>query len=81
MDKYVEIIGPCSKWIEGKGWVTKIPVELLKEAGFVKSNPTVNDIRTLHELNPIHEQSSPVVMIVDTIIETEKGIEVRGKRP
>lgn len=47
MQEYVEIIGPCSKWVEGKGWVTKIPVQFLKEAGFVKSNPTVYNIRTL----------------------------------
>ena len=47
MKEYVEIIGPCSRWIEGKGWVTKIPIQLLKEAGFVKSNPKVDDIRIL----------------------------------
>lgn len=41
MKDYVEIVGPCSKWIEGKGWVTKIPVELLKEAGFVKKKQAI----------------------------------------
>ena len=34
--KYAEIIGPCSKYIDGKGWVTQIPEELLKNKGYVK---------------------------------------------
>jgi hypothetical protein len=34
--KYVEIIGPCSKYIDGKGWVTLIPVHLLEQQGFKK---------------------------------------------
>jgi hypothetical protein len=33
--KYVEIIGPCSKWIDGKGWVTQIPEHLLFAKGYV----------------------------------------------
>lgn len=35
MKKYVEIIGPCSKYIDGKGWVTQIPEELLFAKGYV----------------------------------------------
>ena len=34
----IEIIGPCSKYITGKGWVTKVPIRLLNELGFVKIN-------------------------------------------
>lgn len=34
--KYVEIIGPCSKYIDGKGWVTQIPEHLLEAQGFRK---------------------------------------------
>ena len=26
----IEIIGPCSKWVEGKGWVTKVSESLIK---------------------------------------------------
>jgi hypothetical protein len=33
--KYVEIVGPCSKWIDGRGWVTQIPEELLFAKGYV----------------------------------------------
>ena len=35
MKKYVEIIGPCSKYIDGKGWVTLVPEELLFAKGYV----------------------------------------------
>ena len=34
--KTVKIIGPCSKWIEGSGWVTEVPVALLESLGFVR---------------------------------------------
>lgn len=43
MQEYVEIVGPCSKWVEGKGWVTKIPLQLLKKAGFVQIQQEKND--------------------------------------
>lgn len=36
MKEFIEVIGPCSKWIDGKGWVTRIPVHLIENAGFVK---------------------------------------------
>lgn len=35
--KPVEIfIGPCSKWVDGLGWVTEIPIQQLKEKGYIK---------------------------------------------
>lgn len=34
--KTVKIIGPCSKWIEGSGWVTEVPIALLESLGFYK---------------------------------------------
>lgn len=36
MRKHVKIIGPCSKWIEGEGWVTQIPEEVLNNANYHK---------------------------------------------
>ena len=36
MKKFVEIIGPCSKYIDGKGWVTMVPEELLLQLGYIK---------------------------------------------
>lgn len=27
----IKIVGPCSKWVEGEGWVTEIPVKLIGE--------------------------------------------------
>ena len=37
MKREVEIfVGPCSKWIDGVGWVTKIPIQLLKDKGYIK---------------------------------------------
>ena len=27
----IRIVGPCSKWIEGEGWVTEIPKKVLAE--------------------------------------------------
>lgn len=29
--KTIKIVGPCSKWVEGEGWVTEIPVRLIGE--------------------------------------------------
>lgn len=34
--KTIKIIGPCSKWIEGSGWVTEVPIALLESLGFVR---------------------------------------------
>lgn len=34
----VKIIGPCSKYIDGQGWTTEIPVDKLAEQGFYKSD-------------------------------------------
>lgn len=36
MKKYIEIIGPCSKYIDGKGWVTQVPEEILNNANYHK---------------------------------------------
>ena len=30
-------IGPCSKYIDGQGWTTEIPVKMLEEKGYVKA--------------------------------------------
>lgn len=27
----IQIVGPCSKWVDGVGWVTEIPVRLISE--------------------------------------------------
>ena len=35
MKDCIEVIGPCSKWVDGKGWVTRIPIHLIENAGFV----------------------------------------------
>ena len=42
MKEYVEIIGPCSKWVVGKGWVTQIPTHLILAAGFQKTTQETN---------------------------------------
>ena len=42
--KYVEIIGPCSKYIDGKGWVTQVPEELLISKGYVNVLETMQNI-------------------------------------
>jgi hypothetical protein len=36
MKKYVEIVGPCSKYIDGKGWTTQVPEEQLASLGYNK---------------------------------------------
>lgn len=36
MRETVKIIGPCSKYIDGQGWTTEVPVDKLKELGFTK---------------------------------------------
>ena len=42
MKNTIEIIGPCSKWVEGKGWVTQIPIHLILNAGFHKTIQETN---------------------------------------
>ena len=32
----VKIYGYCSKWVEGDGWVTEVPVSVLESMGFVR---------------------------------------------
>lgn len=36
MRETVKIIGPCSKYIDGQGWTTEVPVDKLEELGFIK---------------------------------------------
>lgn len=36
MRETVKIIGPCSKYIDGQGWTTEVPVDKLEELGFVR---------------------------------------------
>lgn len=36
MKECVKIIGPCSKWIDGEGWVTMVPVDSIENAGYHK---------------------------------------------
>lgn len=36
MKETIEIIGPCSKWIDGKGWVTKVPITQIEALGYKK---------------------------------------------
>ena len=56
MEKYVEIIGPCSKWIEGKGWVIQVPMHLLEEKGFKKVDDKLIDVikHCLHKNDPCY---------------------------
>lgn len=41
MKDCIEIVGPCSKWVQGKGWVTQIPVHLIENAGFVSTDKLI----------------------------------------
>ena len=62
MNGYIEIIGPCSKWVEGKGWVTKVPFELIekiiidKQKIVIDKIQEINDIRVSEGLPPISTQ-------------------------
>lgn len=29
--KTIKIVGPCSKWVEGEGWVTEVPITMILE--------------------------------------------------
>ena len=44
MKDVVKITGPCSKWVEGEGWVTEIPSIILVE----RANQAI--IKTYQEL-------------------------------
>ena len=52
MKNTIKIIGPCSKYTDGEGWVTEIPIALLNNLGFYKtSNATVTiPIETYNKL-------------------------------
>ena len=36
MKNTIKIIGPCSKWIDGAGWVTEIPIAQIEALGYKK---------------------------------------------
>ena len=36
MKNTIKIIGPCSKWIDGEGWVTEIPIAQIEALGYKK---------------------------------------------
>lgn len=36
MREKLTIVGPCSKYVDGWGWTTEIPVEKLNKAGYFK---------------------------------------------
>ena len=36
MPKPIKIIGPCSKWIDGEGWVTEVPIAQIEALGYKK---------------------------------------------
>ena len=44
MKEVVKIVGPCSKWVQGVGWVTEIPVLLLESMGFIKIEKAVKKL-------------------------------------
>ena len=50
------MVGPCSKWVEGKGWVTKIPIQILEDALFDKKKQEINEIRVSNGYPPVSTQ-------------------------
>lgn len=76
MKDYVEIIGPCSKWIQDRGWVTKIPVSLIENAGFVRKEPTINDMRRAYGLPPVDNNSVTITLEKPSI--SCDGLTIRG---
>ena len=57
MDKEI-FVGPCSKYINGKGWTTEIPVEMLKRKGYVKEEEFQKQLGELTERLDYFQKSS-----------------------
>lgn len=70
------IIGPCSKWIEGRGWVTRIPVHLIEDAGFVRKDQTMNGVRRSYGLPPV--DNNPVTITLEKPSISCDGLTIRG---
>lgn len=47
--KTIKIIGPCSKWVQGIGWVTEIPVAMLESMGFVEIDKIIKTLKEKEE--------------------------------
>lgn len=41
--KTIKIVGPCSKWIDGEGWVTEIPISQIENIFCIGKNVVVID--------------------------------------
>lgn len=69
MDKET-FVGPCSKFVDGQGWTTEIPVQMLKEKGYVKVDELQKaEIENLHTLIDLQD------VTVKKILENNKVIE------
>lgn len=44
MKNYETITGPCSKWVDGKGWQTNVDVHILNSLGYYKNNVSNSDL-------------------------------------
>jgi hypothetical protein len=50
-------VGPCSKFVDGQGWTTEIPVEMLKEKGYVKADEQLRNKKQGFDINAYKEAS------------------------
>lgn len=39
MKETIKIIGYCSKYVDGQGWTTEVPVKELERLGFTRKEP------------------------------------------
>lgn len=50
MKNTIKIIGPCSKWIDGAGWVTEVPIAQIEALGYKKlTEEQIIIYKTKHE--------------------------------
>ena len=41
--KTIKIVGSCSKWIDGEGWVTEVPISQIENTFYIGKNIVVID--------------------------------------
>lgn len=60
-------VGPCSKFVDGQGWTTEIPVEMLKEKGYIKIKDLNEKFVSLKAVNIAENSPKAMKMLVESV--------------
>ena len=60
-------VGPCSKFVDGQGWTTEIPVEMLKEKGYIKIKDLNEKFVSLKAVKVAENSPKAMKMLVESV--------------